>query len=216
LGVKTALGSNAADVVEWLARYTWLFVIVITAYLVATQSVTTRFFALGGATAYFLFASLSYVHALRRDLDRYVMPRRLTNRQKRRLQSFLETAEVFSFCLNVNPQDREALEYAGAIYGVFQACKWPVVFNTAQPYESDEGLRTFVTGSNNPGTNGDPTPKIQQALGHAGIPMTGGRTVGAGDFKVFLRVGRRPVAIYRHPHVLNTIGRFLVRAGMPR
>jgi hypothetical protein len=214
--ILSALGSNAVDVVEWIARYTWLLVIAITAYLITTQPLATRFFALAGATAYFLFTSLTYVQTLRRDLDRYVMPRRLTTKQKRRLRAFLETAEKFSFTLNANPQDRESLEYGSAIYSVFHAAKWPVEFATSPPYEANEGLRTLVIGSNSLGTNVDPTPKIQQALGHAGIPMTGGGSVGAGEFKVYMTVGPRPLAIHRQPNVLNTIGRFLVRAGRPR
>ncbi|HEY2683762.1 MAG TPA: hypothetical protein VGI93_09660 [Steroidobacteraceae bacterium] len=213
--ILAALGSNAVDLVEWLARYTWLMVLGVAAYVVTTQPVRARYFALGGVVAFFFFSGLSYVRELRRDINRYVMPRRLTGTQKRRLQEFLNRAERYSITIHANPADSEAREYAGQLISAFQAGKWMVQFDTRPPYESNEGLSTLETGSNQPKKN-DAIPTVQQALGYAGILINGSGSVGAGEFSVSLRVGRRPLAIYRHPNVLTKIGRVLIRVGMPR
>jgi hypothetical protein len=210
--ILAALGNRGGEILEWVVRYTWLIVLAVAAYVVLTQPDRYRYFALGGATAYFLLSGLSYVRALRRDLDRYVMPRRLSSAQERRLRSFLNGAPKHSITVNANPQDREAIEYAGRLHNAFQQSGWDVQFNTAPPYDLNEGLRINAMGINNVPKN-EPRQTIQQAFTFARIECSGGGAGGAGEFKVTIAVGPRPLAIYRSRGLLMKIGNSITRLG---
>jgi hypothetical protein len=214
--ILAALGNRGAEFLEWVVRYTWLIVLGATAYVVLTQPERSRYFALGGATAYFLLSGLAYVRTLRRDLDRYVMPRRLTSLQERRLRAFLDDELKYSIAVNANPHDSEAIQYAGQMYGAFQRSGWDVQMNTAPPYDLNEGLRINATGISQVVKN-DPTPTIQRAFAFARIQSSGGGGVGAGEFKVTIAVGPRPLAIYRGGGgLLTKIGRSIMRLGQQR
>jgi hypothetical protein len=213
--ILAALGSNAADIVEWFAGYTWLMVIGVTAYVVATQPGRPRYFALGGASAYFLIAGVSYIRALRRDLDRYVMPRRLTGMQERRLRSFLSGEAKYAITLNANPLDSEAMSYARQLQGVFNQSGWDVQLATVAPYPQNEGLAIDATGTNQ-GIKNDPRTTIHAAFAFARIHLVGSGGAGAGEFKVTIAVGTRPLAIYRGGHWLTRIGYWIMRLGQPR
>ncbi len=88
-------------------------------------------------------------------------------------------------------------------------------FNTAPPYNLNEGLHITATGENQPNKR-DPRPTIQQAFAHAGIQVNGGGSAGAGEFIVALAVGRRPIILGDKPSFLTLLGRWLARLGQSR
>lgn len=223
LGVKWAairqsISLQLVQIIESIAHFTPLIVLGACAYVAITRSDTTyRFGALGFATGYIVIGSTLYVRRIRRDLDRYAMPRRLTDTQRSRLRSKLTAGAGRAIRIHVDPLNSEALQYASQLLNAFQQAGWTANLDTRTPYEPNEGLRINATGINvQPGAPHDPRPLIQAALAHAKIDTSGGGGVGGGEFEVFLAVGRRPIAIGVRPGFLFNLGRWMQWLGSRR
>jgi hypothetical protein len=161
-----------------------------------------------------------YLHSLRSDLDTYVMPRVVTDRQARDLRDYLSHHEAHALTVKVNPLDEEAMAYAGQLFNAFHNANWDVKLDTSNgdPNTSNSGLCTSLTGWNSgpPDPKHDPVPLLQDALLNAHIATTCGGGIGAGEYRVFLLVGRRPLMLGDHRPMLAKIGRWIERLGQQR
>jgi hypothetical protein len=207
-------GGILVDLLERIAEFRRYLIIAALACIAFTRPEPIyRYSAIGIAVLVVLWIAIAW----RRDIDRYVMPRRVTPRQARRLLQYLATAPKFSIRVSVDPLDSEAREYAGALYGLLQRGGWTVQFDTAPPYNQNEGLGIHATGVSTPvATSSDPRPVLQNAARFAGIDINHGGGVGAGNFQVSLTVGKRPLAINAKAPLLQRLGRFLLRFGHSR
>jgi hypothetical protein len=72
----------------------------------------------------------------------------------------------------------------------------------APPPILDDGVRYYMTGQNNAPDRRNPGGELQtlvNAVEKAGIQINGGGGQAAGEYKMFLLVGHRPVSIGRPP-----------------
>ena len=213
--IQQALSDHVVGFIEWLASYRVLLVVAASAYVALTkQDPQYRYGALGAATAYALLNVIAYVRALRRDLDRYAMPRRLTARQTRRLRAALNS-DRRAITVHVDPNDNEAHQYAGQLFGVFMAAEWNTVLNTTAPYPNADGLRVLITGVGNypSAAHIEPTQLLQRAFNAAQVRIeSAGSYHNVGDVLVTLQVGRRPLAVSGEASLLTRLLHALARA----
>jgi hypothetical protein len=150
---------------------------------------------------YILWLSIAFVIRLRIDLDKYVMPRILTQQQADAIQKNVRGDG--SITVKVNPRDREAVEYAGQLLNALRNTGWKVDMSAADsPPLPNDGVGHYLTGQNNAPDRRNPGGELQalvNALQKAGVQIDGGGAQGAGDYKMFLLVGHRPVSIRRPP-----------------
>jgi hypothetical protein len=160
---------------------------------------------IGGLAVIAIYAvslSIAFVIRLRIDLDKYVMPRIVTQQQADAVQKNVQGAG--SVTVKVNPRDREAFEYAQQLYNALRNTGWNVDMSAADapPPIPDDGVSYHMTGQNNAPDERNPGGELQalvNALKKAGIQINGGGGQGAGEYKMFLLVGHRPVSIGRPP-----------------
>jgi hypothetical protein len=161
--------------------------------------------------------SIAFVIRLRIDLDRYVMPRIVTQQQADAIQKNVKGAG--SITVKVNPRDREATEYAGQLFNALRNTGWNVDMSIAEapPLILNDGVRSHLDGQNNASDRRNPGAELQalvNALQKAGIQINGGSAQGAGEYKMFLLVGSRPVSIGGPPlrhKVVQWVGRAIMR-----
>jgi len=192
--IKRVLGGRFSDVVERVAVYRPLFVIGAIAYVVITRhDLRYRYVALALGATYLIFISAAYVQTIRRDLDRYVMPRQITSRQARRLRTFLSRHPAFEITVKVNPHDPEAMQYASQISQALKLANWAAELDISPPYSPEDAIGINATGVNSIAAYGkdDPRPILQNAFSFAGIVVNRGGGIGAGKFAVSIVVGRR-------------------------
>lgn len=149
-----------------------------------------------------------YIYQLRQDLDVYVMPRVITTRQANDLREYLSQRDKHSITVKVNPDDREARQYADQIFSALKSADWDVTidFSSTGPSTANDGLSLGATGTNTqPDTKHDPRTVLQGAFQVAHIVINGGGDSGAGEFKVFLLIGHRPLAIREVPTLKQTL-----------
>ena len=164
------------------------------------------------------FTGVFYVRNLRRDLDTYVMPRVVTSKQVDDLKELLSHHKAHSVTVKVNPRDAEAREYWGQLSNALRRTEWNVEVDTsdAEPRTINDGLCIHEVGGNakpNDPKN-DPRAILEQALREAKIISNCGGGSAAGDYKLFILVGHRPLAIGREaPNMLQRLGRWLTRFG---
>jgi hypothetical protein len=216
--IKQVLGEQFSDTVEWAASYRALAVLGVAAYVAITQyEPRYRYTAVTLGAGYFMLSGVAYVRSLRRDLDRYVMPRQVTTRQVKKLRTYLSRHDKYPITVKVNPQDHEALEYANAIIQGFNQTGWKAELNIAPPYTAaaNDGLGIHATGVNSVAyeSKNDPRPILQEAFRFAGIEANHNSGVGAGDFNVSILVGHRPLRIGHEESILTKLGRFMQRLG---
>jgi len=135
---------------------------------------------------------------LRRDLDVYVMPRRLTEQQIQSIADFLGPSPTFSVVIKSDPRDEEANRYAGQFQIALSRAKWPVERNAdvqAPPLLLNADLHISELGKNNKPRDLDPANILRQALQKGDVSVSGGGAVMAGDYRLFLLVGRRPLEV---------------------
>jgi hypothetical protein len=149
-------------------------------------------------TIYLISLTITFVVRLRIDLDNYVMPRIVTRLQADAIQKNVQGAG--SVVVKVNVRDREAHQYAMQLFNALRNTGWTVETSIADaaPPIPDDGLRTLVTGVNNAPDKHNPGGEMQglvNGLQKAGVQVNGGGTIGAGEYKMFLLVGHRPVSI---------------------
>lgn len=171
----------------------------VVAYRVLGRTWLVAIFAsLAVITIYAVSLSIAFVIKLRIDLDRYAMPRIITRQQAEAIQNNEQGGRPF--IIKVNPQDREALEYAGQLFNALRNAGWKAEMSTADasPLILDDGLRHWMTGQNNAPDKQNPGGELQavvSALQKAGIEVNGGGSQGAGEYAMFLLVGHRPVSV---------------------
>jgi hypothetical protein len=129
------------------------------------------------------------------------MPRIVTPQQADAIQKNVQGAG--SITVKVNLRDPEAREYAGQLLNALRNTRWNVDMGNADaPPVLDDGVRHYMTGQNNAPDKRNPGGDLQalvNALQKAGIQINGGGSQGAGEYKMFLLVGHRPVSIGRPP-----------------
>jgi hypothetical protein len=157
---------------------------------------------------------LSYhLMELNRKIDIYVMPRKVSEEQVASLKTFLAGHEAQSVTIKVNPQDREATEYWGQISTALRGTSWRVEQNTStgEPFTLNDGLCIHEQGSNSKpgGLKHDPHKVLQDAFAAAKIQVNCGSGTGAGEYKLYLLVGHRPLMIGWQPPWLFRLGSWL-------
>jgi hypothetical protein len=139
--IEARLDEPVVLTIEWLAGLRVLIVPAVAAYFAITRpDPIYRYGAIAVATLCILWICVAYVRSIRRDIDRYVIPRRITPRQDRKLRAFLAKGPKYSIAVKVNTLDEEANQYAGQLSGAFQQSGWTSVFSTAEPYDGSVGL----------------------------------------------------------------------------
>jgi hypothetical protein len=151
---------------------------------------------------YLVSQSIAFVIRLRLDLDRYVMPRMVTRQQADAIQKHVQG--IGPVTVKVDPRNQEALEYAAQLFNSLRTTRWEVDMNTTDtpPVPTNYGLSSYLTGQNNAPDRRNPGGELQglaNALQKAGIQLNGGGGQAAGEYKMFLLVGHRPVSIGRPP-----------------
>jgi hypothetical protein len=210
------VGERFSEILERVAAYRALVVLGPATYIAITRpDIRYRYTALAVGLGYLAIVVIAYVRSIRRDVDRYVMPRRITKTQARRLREYLSHHPSHALTIKVDPLDSEANWYANQLLAVFKQTQWNVDYNITRPYMPDDGLCIHATGSQGIGKD-DPRTILQPAFVFARITVNRGSAVAAGEFKVFLLVGRRPLAIrYREP-LLSRVGKLIWAAGNMR
>jgi hypothetical protein len=161
--------------------------------------------------------SISQIVAIRGAVARYVLPRVLTEKQTGDLQEYLSKRKSHGITVKVSPLDSEAIGYASQIFNALKQTNWDVTFSTANadPNTLNNGLCICVVGSNagpaDPKHN--PEQLIQAAFRAANIEVNGGASVGAGEYKLFILVGHRPLAIGRRKPILAKLGYWIISLG---
>jgi hypothetical protein len=175
-----------------------------------------RLWALSVIVSYFAISGLLYVHQLRSDLDTYVMPRTVTSRQAEDLREFLSHHESHSITIKINAQsvqDEEARQYWLQLSDAFKRTNWTVeAITPATEPNGGPGLSFYETGQNakpnNPGH--DPVTLLQEAFQNAHIDLPGGASVGAGEYRLFLLVGHRPLEIHSGQPFRSKVGQWIM------
>jgi hypothetical protein len=164
--------------------------------------------------------AMVYMHTLRSDLDTYAMPRTIAEKQAESLRKYLLGYEQYAVTvtLKANPDDHEAVEYASQIVNAFVGSGWNTSLDTSDSAPTlktfNDGLYLHVVGAN----AGPPDPKhnpqliLREAFEAANIAANV-TTLGAGDYKVFLLVGRRPIKLEGEETMLFKLGRWIEQLG---
>ncbi len=145
---------------------------------------------------------IAYVLRLRNDLDKYVMPRIVTKQQADAIQEHVQGTG--SVTIKVNPHDSEATQYAGQLFDAIQKTGWRVELDQPEtaPAQPNDGLYSHVEGERSAPNSLDPGGELRalvDALQKSGIPFNGGGGQAAGEYKMFLLVGHRPLSIAGPP-----------------
>jgi hypothetical protein len=160
------------------------------------------------------------LRSLRSDLDGYVTPRTLSTEQTRDLEAFLAKHQQFPVTVKVAVHDTEALEYANQILFSFKRANWDDAMlritehpDSEPPFTLGDGLFIGVVGDNgrplDPKHN--PAQLLQDAFSAAHIDIAGGSTISAGEYKLFVLVGHRPLKLGNQQPLLSRIGRWMER-----
>lgn len=166
------------------------------------------------------FWVLSYVHQIRSDLDSYVLPRHLTEKQASAFEALLSKNKPFRVTVQVAVHDAEALQYAGEIFNAFKKSGWDdAIFHPTEtavsepPYTLNDGMCIEVVGTNAgpPDPKHDPAQLLGQAFQSAHIEANCGGGIGAGNYEVFVAVGHRPLKIGDQEPILSKLGRWIER-----
>jgi hypothetical protein len=138
------------------------------------------------------------IHVLRDNMESYVMPRTVSERQANELCKILAEHESFTVTVKWNGQDQEASVYAGQLNGALAKAKWTVLTDTTDrpPAIWSPGLCVEAlspNGQSPPNTKDDPALLLERSLENANIPDSGcgGSTNQTGEYKLYLLVGRR-------------------------
>jgi hypothetical protein len=168
---------------------------------------------------YVVSASIAFVIRLRIDVDKYVMPRMITKQQADAIQKNVQ-GRGSTVTVKVNSRDGEATQYAGQLFNVLRKTAWNVEMSTedAPPLPLNDGLCYHMTGQNNAPDPRNPGGELQalvDALQKAGIRVNGGGGQAAGEYKMFLLVGHRPVTL-TGPSLRSKIGQWIMRTWIMR
>jgi hypothetical protein len=158
------------------------------------------------------------VGLIRSDISVYVLPRAITKDQASDLKNFLEhNTEKPEIEVKVSIADREALEYGSQLFNALNQTQWgTVIFRPTESLPSNDGLCIQEEGTEKKPSQDpkhDPANLIRQALSAADIEVNCGGARGAGDYKLLLIVGHRPVAINQKPPALVRLGAWVMSLG---
>jgi len=158
---------------------------------------------------------MAYVHSLRNDLNTYGMPRTVTEKQSAVLRRCLSHHQPYVATVKVSSLDAEAREYAGQVSNALKRSGWDVTSGNPneEPRPLNDGLCIGVTGSNAgpPDPKRDPQPLLRQALQAAHIDANCGSSVGAGEYKLFLLVGHRPLKVRKEAPMFFKLNHWIER-----
>lgn len=131
----------------------------------------------------------------------YVLPRQVTEKQAINLANSLSHHEAHSVTVKAYPLDAEAIEYAAQILNALKRSDWNVDFSTSdgEPYTLNAGTCIYTQGQVSVPNDAkhDPGTILQQAFRDAQIEVNCGGGVVAGNFKLFVLVGHRPLVTGR-------------------
>lgn len=127
------------------------------------------------------------VQSIARVIERGVLPRTLTRRQRLSMASFLKAFEPSVFVFNVAANNSEASGYRAEIEEVLKSAKWKAAIPNPYRYMDDlpEGLSLRLVipdGSAQPPDDpAYPTPEriLWMAFGNAGVRISGGPGTGS-------------------------------------
>lgn len=170
------------------------------------------------AISIFVGQTISQIMTIQTAVTQYVLPRSLTEKQTDVLRDFLSHHKSYSVTVKANPLDGEAIEYAGQLFNALHGTDWTVEMNTSNqdPNTLNPGLCIDEMGVNAKpkfDPKDDPRNLLQQAFQAANVEVNCGGGVGAGDYKLFLLVGHRPLVMNAQPPVLVRLGNWIARLG---
>ena len=138
--------------------------------------------------------------SVRTGLERYAMPRALTDTQKDQIANYLRKFEPHNVTIRVQKQDQEAMEYAAQITGALFKGGWKI-----QIVEEDllnVGLGTDVAHPYPPPATPTPDPNhpmpdvlIAEAFKEAKVDMNFGQGENRPGYVFSIEVARRPLAL---------------------
>jgi hypothetical protein len=176
-----------------------------------------RSFALAFVLLSFGIYIITYMNALRSDIDTYVMPRSVTQKQADDLHENLSHHDKYAVTVKVNPLDAEAREYGAQLLNALNRSDWTATFDTSgndpniAPSTLNDGLCIDVIGENTKPYDAkhDPKPLLETAFSAAGIIANCGGGTAAGNYKLFVVVGHRPLAYGYKPPLLVRLGQWI-------
>jgi hypothetical protein len=174
-----------------------------------------RTFAVVGVLALWTI-SIFQIASVRNDLDTYAMPRKVTRQQANGLTSYLSTHGPYTVTVKADPSDREAFEYAAQLFNAIHQSGWIADLNSSNDdLKPGEGLNIYELGSNSKPNDPkhDSAATLRDAFQSSGILVNGGGSTGAGAYKLYVLVGRRPIALGQQPPILYRIGRWFMQMG---
>lgn len=151
--------------------------------------------------------------AINRDINMYVLPRSVSEQQVEAFRAYLALHEAHSVTVKVNPLDNEAREYWGQIFNALRRTSWHVQQSTfaGEPYTLNEGLCIHEQGTSSKPNDlkHDPAALLRDAFTTAQITVNCGGSSAAGEYKLFILVGHRPLAVGWRPPWLHRLGSWL-------
>jgi hypothetical protein len=157
------------------------------------------------------------ISSIRSDFETYVMPRVVTEGQADEIRSYLATREPQNITIKFDLRFDESSQYGSQLFEAITRGGWTANIDASdnEPRAQGFGLRINETGINSKlkDPKRDPGAIISQALQSAHISINGGSGSGAGEYKLYLMVGPRPLALSREPSILNRLGHWLIRLG---
>jgi hypothetical protein len=160
---------------------------------------------------------MTELSSIRTDLETYAMPRRVTPQQAAELKEYLSHQEKHAVTVKANPTDLEAMEYAAQVFNALHDTEWDAALSTTddEPRPLNAGLCIMQSGPSPPDPKHDPKQILERALRAAGIgPNCGGGAQG-NQSKLFVVVGRRPLALSQGMSLRQRIGIWLLKGRWP-
>ncbi len=179
-------------------------------------------------TAFLLFASaaisifvghtISQIMTIQTTVTQYVLPRSVSQKQVDSLRDFLSLHKPYSVTVRVNPLDGEAMEYAGQLFNALHGTEWTAEMNTSnqEPNTLNPGLCIDEIGMNSRpkiDPTHSPADLLQQGFRAANIEVNCGGGSSAGEYKLFVVVGHRPLVINQKAPTLVRLGNWIARLG---
>ncbi len=169
------------------------------------------------AVSVFVGHSVAQVFEIRSDLDTYAMPRSLTQKQADILRKYLLSNEAYAFPLVVRAgaNDAEAIEYGSDFVNAFAGSGWTISLDTPETMQPVGGGLEIENLGNNaepPDPQHRPEEILRKAFEAAHIPASSGGS-GAGEYKLFLLIGHRPVKLEGEDTTLFKLGQWFEKIG---
>jgi hypothetical protein len=167
---------------------------------------------------------ITYMTSLRSDIDTYVIPRTISQKQADDLRDYLSQHEPHSVTVKVipyylspspnispSPFDQEAVIFARQLFTALKNTNWQVTEDTSNkdPLPLNAGLCIQLWGNTAPfDAKHNPVALLQDAFAaaHVEVDCVGG---GPASGDLFVLVGRRPLVLGDQEAVLSKIGRWI-------